>query len=92
MTIDVGTISLQVQECLLAILLVGDWNVRAWTLLESMRGRRSIYILYEDNEIVSLKDTLLAVHSFRSIDLAIFLLTAQENPTTSAPPSRAAWP
>jgi hypothetical protein len=87
MSIDIGNFSLRVQECLLATLLVCDWNVRAWTLLESMRGRRNICLLCKDNRVVPLKQILKEVFSKGSIDLAILFLTAQNLLPTQPPPN-----
>jgi hypothetical protein len=57
--------------------LVCDWNVRAWTLLEAIRGRRSIYLLCKYNKVLSLRETLEIVHREGSISLSILFLTAQ---------------
>lgn len=64
-------------ERLLSTLLVCDWNVRAWTLLESMKGRSSIHILCQDNVIVSLKELIQIVCDHGAIDIAILYVTAQ---------------
>jgi hypothetical protein len=69
--------SLRVRESLLAVLLVCDWNVRAWTLLEAIRGRQNIHILCKDNAVVSLKEALSIVCYHGSIDIAVLYLTAQ---------------
>jgi hypothetical protein len=79
MEIDVTNLSdePELQESLLAALLVCDWNVRAWTLLEAMRGRQNIYLLCKDDNVVSAKDTLSAVHRVGRIDIAILFSTCQ---------------
>lgn len=41
-----------------AALFVCDWNVRAWTFLESMRGRRNVHILCKNNMILLVNDTI----------------------------------
>lgn len=74
--IDISSPTLLLRETILAILLVSDWNVRAWTLLEAMRGRRNIYILCKHNDVVSLRESLAAVLRDGSVDLvALFLAT-----------------
>ncbi|CZR67616.1 uncharacterized protein PAC_17515 [Phialocephala subalpina] len=77
MDIDVSNLSPELQECILAALLVCDWNVRAWTLLEAMRGRRNIHLLFKNNAILPCKFLLSTVLHEGSIDLAILFLTAQ---------------
>ncbi|KAI0896937.1 hypothetical protein F4806DRAFT_463478 [Annulohypoxylon nitens] len=70
--------SIQLRESILATLLVCDWNVRAWTLLEAHRGRRQIYLLCKSgtsNALISLKETLEIVSFYGSISIAVLLLT-----------------
>jgi hypothetical protein len=69
--------AMRLRESLLATLLVCDWNLRAWTFLEAMRGRRNIQILCKGNAVISLKDLLQVVCQEGSIDLAILFLTSQ---------------
>jgi hypothetical protein len=64
-------------EKIISTLLVCDWNVRAWTLLESMRGRKHIYILCKNDAIVSVREVLEIVYSKGCIDIAILTLTSQ---------------
>ncbi|KAI1094913.1 hypothetical protein F5B19DRAFT_391243 [Rostrohypoxylon terebratum] len=88
MNIDVSSIvnetkslsreSIRLRESILATLLVCDWNVRAWTLLEAHRGRRQIYLLCragQSNALISLKETLEIVSFHGSISIAVLLLT-----------------
>jgi hypothetical protein len=42
MAIDIEPLNVEVQESILATVLVCDWNVRAWTLLEALRDRRNL--------------------------------------------------
>jgi hypothetical protein len=77
MSIQVENLTIELQESILASILLCDWNVRAWTLLEALRGRKNIQILFANDEIISLKDTLRNVQREGSIDLAILYLTAQ---------------
>lgn len=64
-------------ETLLSILLVCDWGVRAWTMLEAIRGNESIYILCAGDESIGLIDLLRKVHEKGAIDLAVLLGGAQ---------------
>ncbi|CAG8956645.1 hypothetical protein HYFRA_00011956 [Hymenoscyphus fraxineus] len=75
--IDVARMSMELQESILASLLVCDWNVRAWTLLEAMRGRQNIHLLFKNDIILPFKQMLENVLREGSIDLAILFGTAQ---------------
>ena len=77
MGIDVSNLTVDLQESILATILVCDWNVRAWTLLEAMRGRYNIHLLCKGNEVVSFQETLKFVHKHGRIDLDILFLTTQ---------------
>ena len=76
-SVDVSLPSIATYETLLSIFLVCDWNVRAWTLLEAVRGSRSIYLLCKDEAVVSLREILLTVHGKGAIDIAVLLGSAQ---------------
>lgn len=71
MHIDVTHLTLELRESILACVLVCDWNVRAWTFLEAVRGRHKIYLLCKDDQIVPFKELLETVLQEGSIDLAI---------------------
>jgi len=77
MKIDVADLTIQIAESLLVTLLVCDWNVRAWTLLEAIRGNQGLHLLCSRNQTISLKETLSLVCREGSIDLAILLLTTE---------------
>ncbi|KAF8849854.1 hypothetical protein BDZ45DRAFT_603800 [Acephala macrosclerotiorum] len=77
MSIAINDLSFDLQESILAAVLLCDWNVRARTLLEALRGRNNIQILCADDEIISLKEILYGVQREGSIDLAILYLTSQ---------------
>ncbi|GIJ91947.1 hypothetical protein Asppvi_010922 [Aspergillus pseudoviridinutans] len=67
MEIDINPPTLQAKEAILATIVVCDWNVRAWTLLEGMRGRLKLHILCKNNHVVSLVDVLSDVLSQSSL-------------------------
>ena len=71
MNIDISNPSIQVKESILATTLVCDWNIRAWTFLESLRGRHQIHLLCKENRIISFRKVQMDVFRFGSIDLAI---------------------
>lgn len=77
MKIDITTLTMELRESILAALLVCDWNVRAWTLLEAMRGRNSIYLLCKRNQVIRFQDLLKIVHEQGRIDIASLFLTSQ---------------
>jgi len=76
-SIDLSSPTIQNMETLLSVLLVCDWNVRAWTMLEAIRGSESIYLLCKDNRLVNLRDTLVKVHREGAVDIAVLLGSAQ---------------
>ncbi|EED18568.1 HET domain protein [Talaromyces stipitatus ATCC 10500] len=69
MEIDIDRPSLEAKEAIVATLVVCDWNVRAWTLLEGMRGCWNLHILCKDNHIISLGDTLNDVLAYSNLTL-----------------------
>lgn len=75
MEIDIEHITVKLRESILAVLLVCDWNTRAWTFLEAFRGRHAIYLLCKNNQIVSLKETLKIVYYQGRLDIAMLFLT-----------------
>lgn len=69
--------AVKICESLLISLLLCDWNVRGWTFLESMRGRKQLYLLCKDNEICQLICVLQVVLDYGCIELInLFLSTA----------------
>ncbi|KAH8790385.1 hypothetical protein F5882DRAFT_95054 [Hyaloscypha sp. PMI_1271] len=76
-SIDLSTPGIEKLETLLSILLVCDWNVRAWTMLEAIRGRNNVNILCNDSQMISLTDLVRTVLNEGAIDLAVLLGCAQ---------------
>ncbi|KAL9067373.1 MAG: hypothetical protein Q9157_006827 [Trypethelium eluteriae] len=62
---------------LLATLVVADWNVRGWTLLEGLRGRSNVHLLCANNELVSLKRLFDTIFSSGGLDMIMFLAGVQ---------------
>ena len=77
MKTDVECLDTDLQESILALLLVCDWNIRPWTLLEAMRGRNNLHLLCKWNKSVCLRETIRAVHEAGRIDLVILFSAAQ---------------
>ncbi|KAL1615536.1 hypothetical protein SLS54_008941 [Diplodia seriata] len=74
------------EECLIATLLVCDWNVRAWTMLEAIRGSHNLHILCKNNALISVKAMIQNVLRAGSLDLATLSLATQHLLATAAPP------
>ncbi|RHZ67860.1 hypothetical protein CDV55_105150 [Aspergillus turcosus] len=77
MEIDIHPLTLQAEEAILAALVVCDWNVSAWTLLEGMRGRLKLHILCKDNRVIALVDVLSDVLAKSSLGLVSPCLAIQ---------------
>ncbi len=75
---DLSSAAISLRESILSTILVCDWNVRAWTLLEALRGRRNIHMLCRSgkgNQAISLLEILQVVSTHGSINIGILLLT-----------------
>ena len=84
-SIDLSTPYIETLETLLSILLVCDWNVRAWTMLEAIRGRTNIHLLCTGGQIISLVDLFCKILNEGAIDLAVLLGSAQHLLPSSNP-------
>ena len=72
-SVSIDNSSIKEFETLLSVLLVCDWGVRAWTMLEAVKGSTSIRILGKDDNTIALKDLLQRIHQFGAVDLAVLL-------------------
>ena len=61
MTVDVSKQTTELFEALIIAVLLCDWNVRAWTILEGMKGRETIHLLCKDNQTINLREVLVKV-------------------------------
>lgn len=77
MMIDITKGDMMMMESVLATLLLCDWQVRAWTLLEGLRARRNIHILCKDDHIIGLNQLLEIVLHRGCIDIAVAFLSAR---------------
>ena len=75
-------------ETLISILLVSDWAVRGWTLLEGIRGSRAIFLLCKNDVVTNLRQTLIALHERGAIDIAVLLGSTQHLIPHSDPASQ----
>lgn len=76
MTVDISTPTIEISELILVTILVCDWNLRAWTMLEAFKAYHNIHILCKDNKITSIAENLARVHLEGSIDVGITILAA----------------
>ena len=76
MNIDIHNLTIELRETILAALVVSDWNLRAWTMLEAFQGRHNIWLLCKDNRTVSFTETLEMVHQYGAVDIAILFATS----------------
>ncbi|EXJ74219.1 uncharacterized protein A1O5_02514 [Cladophialophora psammophila CBS 110553] len=75
-------------ETLVATLLVSDWTVRGWTLLEGIRGSGAIWLLCKDDGVLNLRQALVILHERGAVDIAVLLGSAQHLIPHSNPASR----
>jgi len=75
--IDDSVNKVKIYETIITVLLVCDWNLRAWTFLESMRGRGRIHVLCNNEKTVSLQDVLKLVHQSGHIDITVLAFTSE---------------
>lgn len=74
-------------EAVLATFFVCDWNVRAWTLLEAMKGSHALHLLCRYNNVIFPREALIKVHEYGSVDISILCLSVQH---LTPPPRRPA--
>ena len=74
MAIDISNPTIHAYESILATLLVCDWGIRAWTLLEAMRGRNGLFVLCRHNKLINLHQLLRSVHDNGRMDLVNLFL------------------
>jgi hypothetical protein len=68
---NIETQSVELLECILAAVLVCDWNVRAWTFLESMKGRNNVRILCKNDTTLSVREIMNRVYAEGRIEIGI---------------------
>ncbi|KAK7992756.1 hypothetical protein PG996_012215 [Apiospora saccharicola] len=73
MKIDVTHLTVEVKESLLVAVILSDWNARAWTLLESMKGRQNIHLLCKDNKTVEFGKILMDIIDHGHFEIIVFI-------------------
>ncbi|KAG9235280.1 hypothetical protein BJ875DRAFT_374529 [Amylocarpus encephaloides] len=76
-SVDASNEDLNSLETLMSVLLVCDWNVRAWTMLEAIRGRKNVFLLCKSRQVISMMELFRHVLKNGAIDLAVLLGSAQ---------------
>jgi hypothetical protein len=77
MEIDISELSIEMYEQLPAAILLCDWNVRAWKLLEGMRGRKNLHFLCKDDRFVAFHEIAEQVYRHGRLDLSALLSEIQ---------------
>ena len=75
MMIDASDVGIQTKQAIFTTFLVCDWNIRAWTYLESVRGRGRSHILCKDNKAISFQDIVKDIVHNGAVELGILCLT-----------------
>ncbi|KAK7932486.1 hypothetical protein PG985_003198 [Apiospora marii] len=73
MKIDVTHLTMDIKESLVAAVILSDWNARAWTLLESMKGRQNIHFLCKDNKSVDFAKIMLDIIDHGHFEIIVFI-------------------
>lgn len=73
MKIDVSHLTMDTKESLVVAVILSDWNARAWTLLESMKGRQSIHILCKDNKTVEFGKAMMDIIDHGHFEIIVFI-------------------
>lgn len=75
MDVDVGEpLTIDKLEILVSVLLLSDWNVRGWTMLEVVRGNKAVHLLCKNNQTIPLGRVLTMLYKSGSIDLCALLI------------------
>jgi hypothetical protein len=85
MAIDIKNRNFSILESVLVAFLVCDWSLRAWTLLEGVRGAQNIHLLCKDEEIFCLGEVISAIHGSGRLSLANLCLTIDHLLSPSVP-------
>ena len=72
-------------EKVLAIMLVCDWNLEAWSLVAALKGARTLHLLCKDDVLLPVHVMTQAVHERGSLELANLSLLSYHvlRPSTS---------
>ncbi|KAI4156953.1 MAG: hypothetical protein LQ342_008570, partial [Letrouitia transgressa] len=72
-SVGIDDSSIVAYETLFSVFLVCDWGVRAWTMLEAIRGSQSTHILCKREKTIALKTLFQEIHRYGAVDLAVLL-------------------
>ncbi|KAI9786678.1 MAG: hypothetical protein M1839_006229 [Geoglossum umbratile] len=88
MEVDIANPTLELLESILVTFYVCDWNVRAWTLLEGMKGNHAIHLLCKFNRTIPLLYILTRIHQAGCVDISVLSLMEQHLLPSSTDASR----
>ena len=77
MDIDISDSCMETLESVLATLLVCDWNLRAWTLLEGLRGRANLHLLCKQNKTIPVIALLQTIYQYGNISLSFMAMESK---------------
>ena len=60
-----GNIPVKLHETVLITTILWDWNIRAWTSLETFQARQSICLICKDNKTISLRESAETASQWR---------------------------
>ncbi|KAK8863271.1 hypothetical protein PGQ11_009506 [Apiospora arundinis] len=72
MEFDVINMDTRQCECFLTAVLFSEWNTRAWTMLEALKGKDHVSILGRDDGTIRFMELLKRVYDHGRIDLVVF--------------------
>ncbi|KAK8069018.1 hypothetical protein PG994_005634 [Apiospora phragmitis] len=73
MKIDVANLTIETKESLVVAAILSDWNARAWTLLESMKGRQNMHLLCKDNKTIDFQKILMDLIDHGHLEIIVFV-------------------
>lgn len=76
-SVNLQSESIDILETVLSVLLVCDWNVRAWTMLEATRANQSVHLLCKNDSTILLLELLQRVWKEGAVDLAVLIGSAE---------------
>ncbi|ERF68613.1 hypothetical protein EPUS_07174 [Endocarpon pusillum Z07020] len=73
MNIDVSKPNVELYESIVCAVLFCDWNSRAWTVLEGLKGRKNIYILCMNNQVLEFKTLVQSLCDTGHLNILAFM-------------------
>ncbi|KAF7508185.1 hypothetical protein GJ744_009482 [Endocarpon pusillum] len=73
MNIDVSEPNVELYESIVCAVLFCDWNSRAWTVLEGLKGRNNVYILCMNNQVLEFKTLVQSLCDTGHLNILAFM-------------------